>query len=345
MTNAPHGPTRRKKAAAVAGLAAACALSACGSDDSGEGGVETQTLRAGVIYAPAVPIVRCGLDPLADNEDLAEAGIKIQTTGGGQLGSENELLEQASAGELDIALAAGSTLATVFGIPPLEMFEAYYLYDSVEDIARVRDTEVAKKAFGRLAEEANLQAVGDPLLYGERHIFGGRELRGPADFSGLKLRVPATDISIASAQALGATPTPTAYSELYLALQQGIVDAAEAPLSVIAAESFNEPSKYINLTNHLITSASALVNADVWASLSTEQQEALEAAFSEAAEAIATCVEEDDAKALEEWKSAGKPEIIEDVDRDALRELAEESYSKNFPWSEDYKALLDELDG
>src|SRR5699024_2971361 len=109
---------------------------------------------------------------------------------------------------------------------------------SIEDVARVRETDVAEGAFDILDDKANLHSVGNPWLYGERHIFGNRELKGSDDFNALKLRVPETDISIESARALGADPTPTAYSELYLGLQQGIVDAGEAPLSVIDAESF-----------------------------------------------------------------------------------------------------------
>lgn len=331
--------TRLRATAIASAIACFGSLAAC----STSGDSDTRTLRAGVIYAPAVPMVKCGLEPLSDNEQLKDAGLEIRTTDSGQLGAENELLEQASSGELDIALAAGSTLATVFGIPELEMFEAYYLYDSVEDIARVRETKIAEEAFRKLTDKGNLQAVGTPWLYGERHIFGNQKLQRPADFDGLKLRVPETEISVASARALGASPTGTAYSELYLALQQGIVDAAEAPLSVIEAESFDEPAKVVNLTGHLFTAASPLVNNDVWTSLTEEQRTALDEAFSEAAETIAACVKKDDAAALAKWEKAGTPQVNEDVDRDALRKLAEQAYSEGFSWSDKYVELLDEL--
>lgn len=336
--------TRMRTAILAGALTSTLGLAAC-SSGSDDGGQETRTLRAGVIYTPTVPIVECGLKPLADNKDLKDVGIKIQTTDSGQLGAENELLEQASSGELDIALAAGSTLSTVFGIPELSMFETYYLYDTPEDIARVRETDVANEAFGKLADEANLEAVGTPWLYGERHVFGNKALRTPEDFKGLKLRVPETEVSVASARALGASPTPTAYSELYLGLQQGIVDAAEAPLSTIKAESFHEPSDYINLTGHLISAASPLVNSDTWKGLSDEQRDAIEKAFTAAADDIAACVEKADAAALEEWKESGDPKIVDDVDRDALRKLAEDAYSSGFEWSDSYVKLLDELKG
>lgn len=332
----------RRLASVGALTSLACALAGCSGSP---GDSDTRTLRAGVIYAPSVAIVRCGLDPLADDERLSDAGIEIQTTDSAQLGSEDELIQQASTGELDIALAAGSTLATEFGIPELEMFEAYYLYETVEDVSRARNSKIGQEVWGRLPDEANLQPVGDPWLYGERHIFGNEALREPEDFKGVKFRVPETDISIASARALGASPTPIAYAELYLGLQQGIVDVAEAPLNVIKAESFDEPSSYINLTGHLITAASPLINNDAWTSLSAEQRDVVTTALSEASQRVADCVAEDDEKALAEWKEAGDLEVVEDVDKEALRSLAEEAYSQGQPWSESYKLLLKELHG
>lgn len=331
----------KKLSFTASALALTLTLAACGSGDGKDG--DTQTLRVGVIYAPAVPIVKCGLTPLSENKELSDAGLKIETIDSSQLGAENELLQQASSGELDIALAAGSTLATVFNIPELEMFEAYYLYDTPADVVRVRNTDVAKAAFDKLPAKAKLTAVGNPWLYGERHMFGSKALRGPKDFKGLKLRVPDTKISIGSAKALGASPTPTTYAELYLALQQGIVDAAEAPLSVIAAESFNEASKYVSLTGHLITAASPLINNETWDSLSAKQQTVVEKAFDETAKSISDCVAADDKKAMDSWKKDGKPEIVNDVDRDSLKALAEAAYSKDFSWSADYKKLIEEL--
>lgn len=328
---------------AAAALLGAGSLAAC-SGAAGNSG-DTQTLRAGVIYTPDVPVVRCGLEPLADDEQLAKVGLEIQTTDSAQLGTEDELVQQASTGQLDIALAAGSTLATEFDIPELAMFEAYYLYDNLEDVIAARQTEVGQQAWGKLPKQANLQIVGDPWLYGERHVFGNEELHGPADFRGVKFRVPETEISIASARALGASPTPTAYDELYLALEQGIVDVAEAPLSVIEAESLDEPSSVVNLTGHLVTAASPLINHDVWTSLSPQQQKALDAEFDQASQRVAKCVEQADQDALDKWREAGTPRINEDVDREALRRLAEQAYTTNQPWSDKYRRLVDELHG
>lgn len=341
---APTRRTRRFRSlgGAVVAVLGAAALAACGGSI---GASDTQTLRGGVIYAPSVPVMRCGLTPLAESKALKKVGLEIDTTDSAQLGTEDELVQQASTGQLDIALAAGSTLATEFGIPELAMFESYYLYDNVAEVIAARETPVGKAAWGRLTEKANLQIVGNPWLYGERHVFGNTALHGPADFRGVKFRVPETSISILSARALGASPTPTAYDELYLALEQGIVDVAEAPLSVIEAESLDEPVSHVNLTGHLITAASPLVNADTWAELSPRQQQALDTEFDRAAKRVADCVREDDQKALAKWRQAGEPVVNADVDRAALEAMAERAYSQGRPWSDKYRELLHALDG
>lgn len=333
--------TKRLLMMAAIPSAAGLALVGCGSATTGS---DTQTLRVGVIYNPDVPLVSCGLSEMGVEDDLASVGIEMQTTDSAQLGGENELLEQASTGELDVAFAAGSTLATVFGIPELEMFEAYYLYDDVDDVTRVRDTDIAAEAFGKLPSEAGVHAVGNPWLYGERHVFGNVELRSVEDFSGVKYRVPETDISIKSAEAIGASPTTTAYSELYMALQQGIVDTAEAPLSVMHAESLNEPSDYLNMTGHLISGSSPLINANRWDGLSDEQQTVLTDSLNAGAERTRDCVEQEDAEALATFEESSDIEVIHDIDKDGFRERAEETYSNDFSWSGKYVELLEELD-
>lgn len=324
--------------------ASALALSACGGDGDGAGG-DLQTLRAGTIYTPDIPVVSCGFAELEEDPELEEVGLELETVDSAQLGAEGELLEQASSGELDIALGIGSMLATVFDIPELEMFEAYFLYDSVDDIERVQDTEVAQGAWATLEEEANLVHIGTPWLYGERHMITQEPVYGPEDLAGVDFRVPNTNISRTSADALGTTVATTEYDETYLALQQGVIEAAENPLNVINAESFDEQVNYVNLTRHLITSHGVVVNGDVWESLDEDQQEFLDSAVADLAENVAQCLEDMDQEALDEWEEAGEPEVIHDdeIDRDALAEMVEEAYSEGHEWSEDYVALLEEL--
>lgn len=322
----------------------ALALVACGNGSGGQDEGDTTTLRAGSVYDASVPVIACGFEELAENPEMEEHGLELEIFPSSQLGGESELLEQASSGELDIALGIGSVVSSTFGIAEPAMFEAYYLYDSVEDVERVQETEVAQDTWQLVEDEANLVSMGTPWLYGERHIFGSEPIYGPESLQGVTYRVPNTDISRDSAEALGADVATTEYSELYLALQQGVVDTAEAPLPNIEAESFDEVSDYVSLTGHLITTHGVLMNGDRWNSLTDEQQDFLSGEVDTLAQNVAECLEEEEQEALDAWEEAGSPEVIDDVDREALRELAQEAYSDGYEWSEGYVALLEEME-
>lgn len=330
----------------TARTAAAGALAIAGSAmltwGAGTAQAETVDIRIGQIFNPQVPIVRCGAIPLSENQRLKDLGFDITVIHSAQLGSENEMVQQVASGELEMSGGTSSILAA--WVEGLSVFETYYLYESVDHVFAAYDTEVAAELFAELLEVANIRVLGLPWLYGERHVFGNRALREPADFQGLRMRVPETTVSIAGARSLGASPTPTAYAELYLALQQGIVDAAEAPASVVRAESFYEPADYFNVTGHLITAAPVIVNEGFWQSLSAEQQSALEEEVTDAAHAVRACVEEQDEAAYAYWRENGSIEIVEDVNRAALTEQARAYFSEGFPWSDVYRALVEQID-
>lgn len=298
-------------------------------------------MRIGQIFAPDVPIVRCGAIPLAEDEHLKELGFDISVIHSAQLGGENEMAQQVATGELEMAGATASILAA--WLEDLSVFETYYLYENVDQVYEAHTTPTAKALFDELRETTGMRVVGLPWLYGERHVFGNRPLRKPEDFEGLRMRVPETSVSLEGARSLGANPTPTAYAELYLALQQGIVDAAEAPASVAQAESFYEPADYFNKTGHLITAQPQIVNERFWQSLSGEQQQALNQAVIDAAERVRECVESADAEAYAQWRESGDIEIVDDLDIEAIRAKAQAYFSEGFPWSEAYRNLLSDL--
>lgn len=154
---------------------------------------EEVQIRMGQIFAPDVPIVRCGAIPLAENDRLKELGLDITIIHSGQLGSEDEMAQQVSSGELEMTGAASSILAA--WIEDLSVFETYYLYETVDQAFAAYKTETARKLFEELRDVANLRILGLPWLYGKRHIFGNRALRSPEDFEGLRMRVPETSVS------------------------------------------------------------------------------------------------------------------------------------------------------
>ena len=306
-------------------------------------GAQAQEVKAtfASIFSPTVPIVQCGALELEKDQALKDAGFQIAVVHSAQLGSENQLAEQISSGELEMSTITSSILAA--WVDKLAVLETYYLYDNIDQAMRVYETDTAKELTQELLDVANIRVIGKPWLYGERDVFGKKNIEGPADFPGMRLRVPETTVSIEGAKSLGAEPTPVAYSELYIALQQGIVEGAEAPLAVIAAESFDEPSDYVIMTRHLISAQPFVVNEDFWQSLSAEQQQALDKAAKDGSTRVRECSETADKAALEKWAENKEVQVIETVDREAIKAKSQAYFSDEYEFGDTYKKLLEEL--
>ena len=146
---------------------------------------------------------------------------------------------------------------------------------------------------------------------------------------GLRMRFPPSPQFLMNAAAMGAEAVEVAFEELYLALQQGTVDGQENPITNIDSINLDEVQDYISLSSHQLSSNLVIIG-EVWNELSTEQQDALTAAVEEAMIQEPQCAAEAEEEILAGWRESGDMEIVEDVDRDAFRELAEPYLRDNF---------------
>ncbi len=112
--------------------------------------------------------------------------------------------------------------------------------------------------------------------YGARHVTSNKPILTPADMDGLKIRVPNAPLYMMFPEATGANPTPIAFAEVYLALQQGTVDAQENPLPTIQAKKFYEVQSDINLTGHITDALLTIVGGPTWDSLDEADRAALD---------------------------------------------------------------------
>ncbi len=117
---------------------------------------------------------------------------------------------------------------------------------------------IAPRSCSAASPPATRQRTGHSIValtyYGERHLTANKEIKGPDDLKGMKLRVPQAPLYVLFAKSYGANATPIAFAEVYLALQQGTVDGQENPLPTIMAKKFYEVQKYIHLTGHITES-------------------------------------------------------------------------------------------
>ena len=135
---------------------------------------------------------------------------------------------------------------------------------------------------------------------------------------GLKIRVPDAPAYLAFPRSLGANPTPIAFAEVYLALQNGTVDAQENPLPTIEAKKFYEVQKNISLTGHIIDSLLTVVSGQTWAKLSPADQKIFSEVMEEAADKTGREIIASEARLVDEFKKKGNNVIV--VDKSAFRE-------------------------
>ena len=226
---------------------------------------------------------------------------KVVVFGSSQLGGDKELLQKLKLGTVDIALPSTvmSSEADLFGV-----FEMPYL---VKDRAHMRriESEVFWKSLAPAAEAKGLKVIA-VWENGYRHITNSkRPINTPADLQGIKLRVPEGKWRVKMFQAYGANPSPMKFSEVFTALQTGVMDGQENPFTQIYSAKFQEVQKYLSLTGHVYTPAYATVGSKKWASLPADVRGTLEAVAKETQSFVYDKAARDDEELLGKIKAAG----------------------------------------
>jgi tripartite ATP-independent transporter DctP family solute receptor len=226
---------------------------------------------------------------------------KVVVYGSSQLGGDKELLQKLKLGTVDIALPSTvmSSEADLFGV-----FEMPYL---VKDRAHMKRIENAVfwKTLAPAAEAKGLKIIA-VWENGYRHITNNRRpINTPADLQGIKLRVPEGKWRVKMFQTYGANPSPMKFSEVFTALQTGVMDGQENPFTQIYSAKFQEVQKFLSLTGHVYTPAYASVGAKRWATLPADVRSVLEATAKETQAFVYTKAAQEDDDLLGKIRAAG----------------------------------------
>lgn len=325
---------------------AGCAAGGAGSTDDGSEApapdAESITLRLGHTNEDTHPNETCGASFVAEQvSEQTNGTLTIETFPSSQLGSNPEMAEQLARGDLDMQIMPVPDLAQYY--PPVGALNAVYLFDSVEESGSVINGELGEELWTAALEESDIRVLG-AWYYGARQLTtGDTPVRTPADLAGMSIRAIDNDIQIANISSMGADPTPVAFSELYLALQQGVVDGQENPIATTANSGLDEVQGYVMMTDHLFPWLPVAISEASWEKLSADQQEALEGAVLEAADKVRECIETEEAEILDQWRADGTMEIIEDVDREAFKEQSRAAFPGQFEdeWGDVYRQILE----
>jgi len=192
-------------------------------------------------------------------------------------------LEAIARGNLDMSITSAQMLA-VF-IPEFSIFTAGYVHRDAEHQVAVFNAPLMD-TYKKKAEETLSVKLLSVMYLGRRQVNlrTDQKIETPEDLAGINLRMPGTDAWLFLGKALGASPTPMAFSEVYTGLQTGAIDGQDNPLPTMVDKKFYEVTKQVVLTSHLVDLNYIAISLEAWNKMSAEQQNAVQKAADEAAE-------------------------------------------------------------
>ena len=228
--------------------------------------------------------------------------IEIQVAPSAQLGDDAAMVTALRTGALD--MSANSQGAVANAVPEYAAFGMPFLFSSLEQVWKMLDGPLGKELADKSAEKG--MVVLGYWDNGIRHMSNSkRALSKPEDLKGLKMRTPPDAVTVDIMQALGAEAQQIKFAELYVALQQGVVDGQENPLMNIHASKLYEVNKFISLTGHKYEMTPLLMSKRSWDRLSDADKKVLQEAAAEATQLQRKLSKESDDKLLADLKAKG----------------------------------------
>lgn len=266
-------------------------------------------------------------------EEKSGGKVKVDIYASEQLGSNAEMAEMLQMGSLDAMMMPQGQLANY--APKINTIGMPFLFPGYDAVYKVLDGEIGRELVADLANYNMIQ-----LAYWENGLRqttnSVRPINVPDDLKGLKIRTPEDKVTMAIFSALGASPAPLAFSELYLALQQNTFDGQENPVSNIHANNFQDVQKYLAMTNHKYECKNMIFSLSTWNKLPADVQELLlEAAKIYGDEHRKAIVDSADAM-LADLEAAGMEVTYPDavLFREATQSVYTGFYAEN-DWAED----------
>jgi len=258
-------------------------------------------------------------------EKLAPGKFAVEVYTGSSLFRQGTEVPALQRGNLEMSTM--TTFEVEQQIPEFSVFSSGYLFRDYAHARKVFDSDIGKAYFAEVARKMELQII-EPMYLGTRQVNlrDGRAVKTPADLSGIKLRVPGGPGWVALGKGLGVTPTPMAVSEVYLALKTGAIDGQENPLPITKANNFQEVTKTIVLTSHLVQPVFLTMAKKKWDQIDAAGQQAVRQAARLAADYNDQGRIKEEAEIVDFFKSKGL--TIQTPDLAAFRASVDKEYAQ-----------------
>jgi len=240
-------------------------------------------------------------------EERTKGRVKVEVYPNSSLFKDGEEMEALQLGSVQM-LAPSVAKFGPLGVREFEVFDLPYIFDTFAELHKVTEGNVGKLLFQKLESKGVTGlAFWDN---GFKDFSANRSIKLPADYKGLKMRIQSSKVLGDEIKALGAIPQVMAFSEVYQALQTGVVDGTENPPSNFYTQKMNEVQKYLALTDHGVIEYAVIVNKKFWDGLPADVRTTLEGAMKDATKYANDIAKKENDDALEAVRKSGKTQIL-----------------------------------
>lgn len=328
---------RRQRGSAPSGRAglSAAALALAVSLAAGHAGAADTTLKLGHLANEENTWHKASLKFAEEVESLTDGRMAVEVYPNESLGKEMDLINGMQLGTADMTITGESLqnwapMAALLAIP--------YGYRSLEHMDEVASGPIGDEIERQIIDKAAVR----PIAYfarGARNLTSNRPISTPDELDGLKMRVPSVPLFVDTWKALGAQPTPMAFSEVFTSLQNGTIDAQENPLALIKSANFNEVQSHVDLTEHVRSWIYLVVSELTWNELSDDDRAAVMQAAGTAQAYERELFTADEANLRTELEDEGMTFV--EVDREAFAAKAKDAVLSSV--SDDIRPTVERL--
>lgn len=285
------------------------------------GPAEAQTtLKWAHVYETSEPFHTESVWAAQEIEKRTDGRYHIDVYPASQLGKETDINQGLTLGSVDMIISGSSFAARSF--KPIGVTYYPYTFRDVDHLLAYTKSDVFEELAQGYEDKSGHHIVA-VTYYGTRHTSSNKPIKSCADMQGLKMRVPDVPAYLAMPQACGANTAPIAFAEVYLALQNGTVEAQENPLTTIEAKKFYEVQKYIILTGHIVDHLNTVISKSLWNQLSEEDRKIFTEVAQEAAERASKQIQKREVELVQFFKDQGLE--VTEVDKEEFKKAVMEN--------------------
>jgi len=263
---------------------------------------QTKQLKWAHVYETSEPYHTESVWAAAEIKKRTNGKFDIQVFPASSLGKETDINQGLTLGTVDMIISGPSFAARSY--PRIGIAYYPFIFRDGEHLLAYSKSDVFKEMVDEFRAKTGIQITAY-TYYGARHTTAQKPFTDCAGMKGLKIRVPDVPAYTATPKACGANPTPIAFAEVYLALQNGTVDAQENPLTTIEAKKFYEVQKAIMLTGHIVDGLTTQVAPHVWNTLSDAEKKIFTDVTQEAAARASAAIKKREGELVEEFRKKG----------------------------------------